>query len=186
MNITIAGIDPALNNTGIVIGTLDIDTMKYELVRSHLIVTEKAKNKTVRRNSDDLRRAFEISAGMMLMLHGVDVVFVEVPQGTRSARGAMSNGIVLGCLTTINKPLFQVAPTETKKYTIGSKTATKEEMINWATSRFPNLPWIKGRGEAKYSPRNEHVADACGIVESGLRLVEFRDFLAMYKKIHQS
>ena len=55
----IVGVDPSLRNFGIVVAELDINTMEFKIQEMRLIESEDnaKKAKTVRKNSDDLRRA---------------------------------------------------------------------------------------------------------------------------------
>lgn len=66
----------------------------------------------------------------------VNMVVVEVPVGSQSARSMASYGICIGILASITKPMIQVTPTEVKMATVGSKTASKQDMIDWATSAY--------------------------------------------------
>ncbi len=59
--IKVVGVDPSMSNFGLAIGTLDLDTDKLEIHGLELVETKAGgTKKTVRVNSDDLRRAKEI------------------------------------------------------------------------------------------------------------------------------
>lgn len=56
--ITVVGIDPSMSNFGVAVGTLDLETDELEVHGLTLVETKAGNNKkTVRVNSDDLRRA---------------------------------------------------------------------------------------------------------------------------------
>ncbi len=55
--IKVVGVDPSMSNFGLAIGTLDLDTDKLEIHGLELVETKAGgTKKTVRVNSDDLRR----------------------------------------------------------------------------------------------------------------------------------
>ena len=60
--IKVVGVDPSMSNFGLAIGTLDLDTDKLEIHGLELVETKAGgTKKNVRVNSDDLRRAKELS-----------------------------------------------------------------------------------------------------------------------------
>lgn len=135
-SLTVVGVDPSLNSWGMVRTTVNLSTLEVGVVDMLLVETEKRAGKTVRASSDDLRRASELRAAFHRFCAGASMVIAEVPSGTQSARGAMSNGICLGVLASSPLPIIEVSPLETKLATVGRKTATKADMINWATGLF--------------------------------------------------
>lgn len=182
-SLTIIGCDPSLKGWGLaklVVNIRALSTLaepEAEVIDLRLISTEKSGGKQVRAASDDLRRAHELHAGFHSFCRGAAIVMAEIPSGTQSARGAMSNGICLGVLASSPLPIIQVAPLETKLATVGSKTATKPEMIAWATARFPKANWLRHRGSI--TAANEHLADAVAVVMAGLMTPEFKAAAAM-------
>lgn len=177
MKLTIAGIDPALANFGLAKGEYDLDTGEFTPSAIKLISTSKQTGKTVRQNSDDIRRASELCGGMHEWITDCHIVFAEIPTGSQSARGAFSNGTCLGILSSIgestgyNGRLIQVLPSEVKLAAVGSKHAAKNEMIEWATDNYPDLDWFMYRG--KPQNKNEHMADALAAIHAGLKTDEF-------------
>ena len=171
----IASIDPSLSNFGLAKGTIDISVESFPVTLSELQLvetdTDKSARTVVRRNSEDLERARKLLRGMQRFIADVDMVFVEVPVGSQSARSMASYGICIGILASIGKPLIQVTPTEVKLAAVGSKTASKSEMIDWASSLYPNLNWLVSRG--KMTAKNEHLADAIGAIHAGILTDEF-------------
>lgn len=181
--VRIVGLDPSMANFGMSFMLLDIDTLKLELAELLLIETEKKANKVVRQNSDDLRRCQEITRlyHKALVGFGAQFAFSEVPTGAQSARAMLANGIVLGVLASCPVPLIQVQPTETKLATVGTKTASKEEMIEWAAETYPDAPWLrhKSKGQMVLTNKNEHLADATAVVHAGLKTDQFQQLRAL-------
>jgi Holliday junction resolvasome RuvABC endonuclease subunit len=177
MKITIAGIDPALANFGLAKVEYDLETDTFSPIAIKLVQTEKRTGKTVRQNSDDIRRASELCSGMHDWIKDCHVVFAEIPTGSQSARGAFSNGTCLGILASIGKStgysgrLIQVLPHEVKLAAVGSKHASKSEMIEWGYELYPELDWFMHRG--KPQNKNEHMADALASIHAGLMTDEF-------------
>lgn len=181
--IKVAGIDPALKNFGIAKAFVDLDTLEVEIDSLKLIQTERKVSKQVRQNSDDLRRATEISDEYRRYVKDCTVVFAEIPTGGQSADAVKSFGISIGLLAACPVPLIQVQPSETKLAAVGTKTASKAEMIEWAEEAYPNAPWLrrKSAGKLVMMNDNEHLADATAVIHAGLRTDEFKRLLAMLK-----
>lgn len=183
IRIPIVGLDPSMANFGMSFMYLDLEAMKLELNSLLLVETEKRANKVVRQNSDDLRRCQEITTlyHKAIAAFGAKFAFSEVPTGAQSARAMLANGIVLGVLASCPVPLIQVQPTETKMATVGTKTASKEEMIEWAAETYPDAPWLrhKSKGQMVLTNKNEHLADATAVVHAGLKTDQFQQVRAM-------
>ena len=173
----IVGLDPSLNNFGMVRGNLDLHTGVFSIL--YLVLQETASktssNKTVRKNSQDLNRARHLHKGLHAVLMGADMVMVEIPVGSQTARAMASYGICIGLIASINKPMIQVTPSEVKMAACGSKTASKAEMINWAITTYPSANWLtkKVKGLVTYVNKNEHLADAVAAVHAGVLTDEF-------------
>lgn len=181
--VKILGIDPALSNMGLAIAEYDLLTGQLEMKELRLIQTEGTKVKQVRKNSDDLERARQMHDGLQDAAKNCWMAVAEIPTGTQSARGAMSNGIALGVLASCPIPLIQVQPTEVKVSTVGVKTATKGEMIEWAMRKYPALNWLMRKSKGQMVPMNdnEHLADAVAIIETGLKTDQFKQAMALFE-----
>lgn len=167
--IKVAGIDPSLRNTGIAIATIDLDTNTIHKVEDlRLIRTEPSKVKTQRKSSADYEAASNISEAIRLAMqeHDIRIVFGEIPSGTQSARASFALGITLGIMASMKPKPIEVTPNQTKVHSIGIRTATKSEMIEWAVKTYPDAPWMR-RG-TKLLNANEHLADAVGVIHAGL------------------
>jgi Holliday junction resolvasome RuvABC endonuclease subunit len=190
--IRIAGIDPSLANFGLAKMLLDCDSLSLTLIGTKTITTEKPTGKSVRQNSDDLRRAGELHAGFQDWMRDCNLGFVEVPSGSQHSRSALGFGIAIGILASSPVQLIEVMPVETKLASVGTKTAEKREIIAWAAARYPNIPWTtyhkdvisKGklmRKAGDLHAENEHAADACAVVHAGIQTPQFRQLLALLK-----
>ena len=172
----IAGLDPAFRNFGIAVAKLDLLSGEFEIEELKLIRTEADKVKTVRKSSDDMRRASEILDGVLVTLGRYDCPFVmaEVPVGSQSASAMKAVGISYGILAAVDReyPVTQVTASEAKFAATGVKTATKEEMIEWAVKNYPKANWLK-RGNT-YTKNNEHLADAVAVIKAGLQTNELK------------
>lgn len=153
------------------------DVNELEVLDLKLTTTELLKSKTTRKSSDNLRRAVQLHEAMVAHTRGSAVAFTEVPSGGQSASAVYSFGIVVGLLASCPIPLIQVQPHETKLAAVGTKTASKEEMIEWAVENFPDAPWLRHRG--KIIKANEHLADAVAAGHAGLRTDDFKRMIAM-------
>lgn len=181
----VIGFDPSLRNWGIAAGLLDTETGKLSIKTLRVTQTKEPKGKDVRVNSDDLRSAKELMEGVLPFVEQANLIFVEVPSGTQSAKGAMASGIcigVLGAIRATGTPFFEVTPIEVKKATVGSKTATKAEMIAWAMSAHPEAPWPMQKQKGVMIPiagTAEHMADAVAAIYAGLKTDQYKQLAAM-------
>lgn len=183
-NIVLAGLDPSMSNFGMVKGKYDLDTGEFELTHLKLAETKSdSKNKSVRKNSQDLERARTLCKAMHEFTEGANLVCVEIPVGSQSARAMASYGMCIGILASLDIPLIQVTPTEVKLAATGNKTATKQEMIDWATQFFPDADWIKRtvKGKTTYVAKNEHLADALAAIGAGIETEQFAQIEAVLK-----
>lgn len=183
MKIKIAGLDGSKSNFGIALMTMDVETLELEVADLVLVKTEKSKEKQVRKSSDNLERAQEIATTLRQSLGDCISVFGEVPSGGQSYDAVLGFGIVIGLYASIPLPFIEVSPSETKKAAVGTRTASKEEIIEWAMQKFPTAPWRlrKLKGEMIPTNDNEHLADAVAIVHAGIRTPAFQQTLAILK-----
>jgi Holliday junction resolvasome RuvABC endonuclease subunit len=183
MKVKIAGLDGSLRNFGIALMTIDTETLELEVVDLIIAKTEKGKEKTVRKSSDNLERAQIIADLIREHLKGSVSVFAEVPSGGKSYDAVLGFGIVIGLYASITIPLLEVSPSETKRAAVGTRTASKPEMIDWAFAKFPKAPWRtrKLKGEIVPTQDNEHLADAVAIAHAGIRTPAFQQMLAILR-----
>lgn len=187
MKMKVIGCDPSLNNFGIVHAELDLFTLKFEVTGMRLVQSEDnaTKAKTVRKNSDDLRRARLLYKGFQEACAGAQFAFIEVPVGSQSARAMASYGICVGVLASCPIAMIQVTPKEVKLAGFGVATATKEEMIESAVKEYPNAPWLyrKLKNKPVLMNDNEHLADALFAIKAGIETDQFKQATAMFASL---
>lgn len=181
--ILVAGLDGAKANFGITRMTYDLVTGELAVDGLKLIETQKSSAKTVRVSSDNLRRCREIAEGIRDGIQGCTVAFGEVPFGGKSADAVHAFGMVIGLYASLPIPMIEVMPQETKLATVGTKTASKEEMIEWAFETYPNAPWLTTKRGGAMVPvlKNEHLADAAAIVHAGVKTPAFQQTIAILR-----
>lgn len=182
----VLGLDPSLRNWGVAAGLLDTETGKITLKSLQVIKAVVPEGKQVRQNSKDLATAQQLMAGLLPYIQQKPhLIFAEVPIGSQSARAMASYGVCVGVLGSIRAhgiPFFEVTPNEVKMATVGIKTATKQQMIEWALIEQPDAPWpIKG-GKI-VAGTAEHMADAYAAIVAGLSSNEYRQLAAMQQHL---
>jgi len=166
-------IDSSLANTGVAWGEYS-EGVFFNLFLG-MTSTEKTKNKSVRASSDTIERCSQIYGFIQEVLNVAkpDVIFVETPSGSQNSSAAKSYGIVCMLIATLSPSPIQVTPIEVKQATVGKKTASKQEMIDWAYAMHPEaIGWELRNG----SPlkKMEHVSDAIAIAYAGIKTDEFK------------
>lgn len=186
--IKVAGLDPSMSNFGIALADLNLDTMEKTITDLILITTEPDQTKQVKKVSDDLRRAYAVRDGMMQALSGrAHVAFSEIPLGNAAKyNNAIFNaGFVVGILSSCPIPIIEVFPQDVKMSAVGHRQASKEEMTDWATRKYPAAPWKTRviRGKQVLTKANEHLADACAVIEAGVETRDFAQMIAMRRSL---
>lgn len=182
--LTILGSDPSFSNWGVVKALYHPDTSELKITWMDVIRPIKPKGKTTRQNSLDLDRAKQLSKGFIEASRGIDLIAVEVPHGSQSARAMASYGVcigVLGCMLNTKIPIIQVNAIETRKVITGRKDATKEQAIAWAVGKHPEAPWPMHRGEIN-SSLAEHMADAVAAIYAAMETETFKTLAMLASK----
>lgn len=185
--IPVAGFDPSLRNWGFSLGTYCTDTDEIAIGEIGVICPNVPTGKQVRTNSKDLFSAQAHYEKASILAMSAKALFVEVPQGSQNARAAAGYGIcagVLGSLRAAGHPFFELKPDEVKLATGLTKTASKNAMIEWATSKYPDIAWptYKKKGEVLITKdKAEHIADSIATIHAGIQLPEFQSLLSMIK-----
>lgn len=186
--VKVVGLDPSLRNWGWSIGELDLDTGELFILEVGVIQPDVPTGKQVRQNSKDLFSAYELYGMTKNVLEGAFMTFVEVPIGSQSARAMASYGIcvgVLGALRAESLHFFEVTPTEVKLATGLPKTATKDQMIEWATTKHPECVWPtykEGGVQVISKAKAEHCADATAAIHAGLRSPHVQQMIQMINR----
>lgn len=170
-------IDSSLAHTGVAIGNI-VDG-KIDVTKILLHSTEKTDNKQVRASSDTITRCRSTVQFISQILIDEDpvVIFVETPSGSQSANGMKSYGATCQLIAMLSPDPVEVTPMETKLASVGSKTASKRDIINWAYNIYPALKdqWVYHG--CTLQAKNEHMADAIAIAHAGIRTTEFRKLI---------
>lgn len=185
MDIKVVGLDPSLCNFGIAVAQYKNKTIHMDSV--HVIQPAIPTGKSIRVNTKDLYRAHQLFEGVYPIVKNANAVFVEVPVGSQTSRAQTSYGICVGILASLRAldiPIYEVTPIEVKMASVGNKTASKEAMIAWATSNYPNINWpIDKRSKDITASKAEHMSDAIAAIHAGVNLNEFQKALALFTRI---
>ncbi|MCA9911732.1 MAG: hypothetical protein KC496_00220 [Anaerolineae bacterium] len=186
--IGVTGFDPSMNNWGVAQGVYSPSTGKLQILNVDVIQPILPTGKQIRQNSKDLEAAKQLAHRAAIAAQHAQAIFVEVPVGSQSARAMASYGIcvgVLGALRASGTPFFEVSPTEVKLAGAGKKTATKQDMIEWAVKAHPeaNWPMYQRNGQTLISEaKAEHMADAIAAIYAGLQSTQFQQVLPFLKQ----
>lgn len=181
--LNVLGFDPSLRNWGIAAGKLDTGTSLVDIRRLLVLRIPEPVGKQVRQNTKDLIVSEGLFRGAHPYAEGARVAFAEIPVGSQSARSMASYGVccgVLGSLRGLGCAFIEVMPLEVKMATVGKKTASKREMIEWAMAKYPNAPWPYHNGKLNEGMA-EHMADACAAIEAGIKTSEYQQLAAMLR-----
>ena len=171
-------IDPSLCNTAIVYGVIK----KGKLVPKgwKIITTVKSTIKSIRVSSDLVNRCTVINNELNSFIKEFKpkVCFAETPSGSKSHNAAISYGVSCFTIALMNPPAIQLTPVEVKKRTVGKNTATKNEMMSWADTNYPDFPYERNKQGALIKARMEHVCDAIAIADAGLQTDQFKQLIS--------
>ena len=163
----VLSIDPSLRNTCLVYS--EIEDGGIRILDSWTIETQKNKNKQVRASSDLIQRcdALHRTVNYYIEKWNPQIIFVETPSGSQSASGMKNYGVSCYLIATLRPRAIEVTPTEVKMASVGTKTASKNDMIAWAFEKHPEAPW-KLRNDFPLA-KQEHMADAIAIIYAGMK-----------------
>lgn len=167
--VTVLGVDPSLRNTGMAVALVDTEQNKIVEIVNLILARTQPGPKTQRKSSADFEAASAISATIKQTVQEYEpkIVFAEIPSGTQSARASFALGITLGIMATMSPKPIEVTAHQVKMQSVGIRTATKGEMIDWGTKMYPDAPW-QTTALGRILNSNEHLADACGVIHAGL------------------
>jgi Holliday junction resolvasome RuvABC endonuclease subunit len=80
-------------------------------------------------------------------------------------------------------PLVQVDAQRVKQSFAGSKSASKQAIIDIATSKHPHLPWRVQGG--RLTKANEHLADAVAVAEYGVTTPHAFEVIAAWRRFEK-
>lgn len=183
--VRVLGVDCSLNNLGCCVCEVD-DHLHMKVLTTKLFQNNESDNKKGLKSFQDLDKAKRFANYLKFMIgeYNIDIVVGEVPCGSQSSRACTSAGVVTGLLGSIASfcDFVGVTPIQAKKASVGSKTASKEEIIEWVRTTFPEVqvPLQKRGGEFKIVKKFEHEADSIAIVHCSLQTSEFQKFLIQH------
>ncbi len=186
--IRVCGIDPSLRNWGMAIGEYHVDNRELTIKDMGVINPVLPTGKQVRVNSADLEAAYQLYTKSLKPYQHAQAVFVEVPVGSQSSRAMASYGICIGVLSALKAsgiPFYEVTPTQVKLAGAGKKTATKDEMINWALAQHPEADWPTYTSKKLVTvsrSKAEHLADAIAAIHAGIDSDQFQQLLSLIDK----
>ena len=173
MNIKILSFDPSFRNWGIAAAIYDTTTNQLYIKTGKVIISKPDKSK-IRQNTKDLNVSKNLYENLKDISLQPDLIIAEVPHGSQSSRAMVSYGVcigVLGSILTNNVPFIQVSAADVKNV-IGSKDASKLEVINWVKERHPEiLSWIPCNTKA------EHICDAIVAIYAAMQTKQFKELL---------
>lgn len=183
--IKVLGLDPAFAAFGVVVAELNLDTLEIDILAMELLKTEKMAGKGYRVSSDNLRRAQSLNTGLLQHYPEASLVFSEIPQGSQSAKACTALGIAVGIVACCPLQIIEATAMEVKKASTGKKNASKQEMIEWATTLYPSAPWKTKirKGELSFTNDNEHLADAIGVIHAGIETSQFKQVVEVLKTL---
>lgn len=170
---TIIGFDPSLRNWGYCIATFDETNKQLEFHQGGVLHSKP--DDLERQNLKDLQSATQLYNQLKGLVneHKPKYLVAELPVGSQSSRAMVSYATCI-CLSAVlayadgsnTIPLLTVTPNQVK-VAVGKRDATKDEVINWVTSNYPNTQqWLKDVPKTK----QEHICDA--IVATHIALLE--------------
>ena len=167
----VIGIDPSLANTCVVVG--ELSDKGFSPSSYTLLQTKKSTLKQVRASSDLITRCRVLVDGVKRVIAEERplLIFVETPSGSQSADGMKNYGISCCLIATLSPHPIEVTPHEVKMASVGNKSASKREMIDWASTNYPELRWEMHNG--KIQNKMEHLADALAVVQAGVKTANY-------------
>lgn len=185
MKITVLGMDPSMRSWGLAQAVLDLDSGELSTPILSLVQPKDLEGKQVRQNSSDLHITTQLAEGVLPAVRKAQVIFVEVPVGSQSARAMASYGFCVGVLGAVRAegiPLIEVTALEVKKAFSGKKDATKAQMIAAGLAQYPDANWPMHNG-AVSAAKAEHVADATGAIHAGVNTPMFQNLIRLFSKV---
>ena len=80
-------------------------------------------------------------------------------------------GVSCFLLASLPDRCLEVTPHEVKMASVGKKTASKKDVIEWAYKKHPEAPWFIRNGVPLM--KQEHMADSIAVMYAGMRTKEF-------------
>lgn len=168
---------------------MQVDTDGWEVLAvSDLVLSKTTKDSSVKRADDDYMRfrQHHLQINELVGKYGINLIFGEIPSGSKDVRAAFAFGGVTAMLAGLSadNTVITVTPAEAKIAITGVRHADKEDMIDAMYACFPDAPWItsgkpngmmiKNSAGKFLTNANEHLADACAVVFAGANKLKSR------------
>lgn len=171
MKINILGLDPSFRNWGLSKAMYDTDSQKLSVLYGEVLTSKH--NLYEKQNQKDLYSACLLTEKLKQhWTNDIDLVCIELPHGSQSARAMVSYGVVLGILSQFipNTHCIFVSANNVKK-TVGCRDTTKKEIIQWVTDKHQEFTLPKALNKA------EHIADSIVAIHAVLSSKQFEEYL---------
>lgn len=153
----VLGFDPSLTNWGFSIGLLEDG---LTIIETGVLQHKPNKADKRKQNLKDYDRCKELYTQIQELAKDCDLLCVELPHGSQSSRAMVSYAVCVALTATLNIDTVIVTPFEVKRF-VGSNTASKDDVINWAKQRHPQL-------NLSIKSKAEHIADSIVAMYVGL------------------
>lgn len=170
--INIISFDPSLRNWGYAKAELS-DEGVLTILDTGIVKTKSKKEKKVRQSDKDIYDAYILYYNLAPLMEWADVITIEVPHGSQTARGGIGNGIcygVLAALRSLNHNMVTITPFQLKDVVRKDKdhNPSKEDVIEWVKDKHPeaNLPTTLSA---------EHICDAIVAIYAAMNTKEFKE-----------
>ena len=163
----VIGFDPSMCNWGYAVANVTDKVTPIAL--GVITVTGEGRSTT----EQYINHAAKLFAGVIDVLskYSIKTIIAETPTGSQSFASAKSYALVnglLGVLTTQGFNVILVKPNDLKN-TVGNRTATKVDMVNWVIQKYPNIALPKHNGKVVLS-QAEHMCDALIAIHTAINL----------------
>lgn len=172
MKINILGLDPSFRNWGLSKATYDTDSQKLSVLYGEVLTSKH--DLYEKQNQKDLYSACLLTEKLKQhWTNDIDLVCIELPHGSQSARAMVSYGVVLGVLSHfLNTGTFTcIVSASQVKSIVGHKDASKKEIIQWVTDKHQEFTLPKTLNKA------EHIADSIVAIHAVLASKRFEEYL---------
>lgn len=189
MKIRIVGIDISLRNLGASLCEYDCETNKLTVLGTNTMSPSDISGKQVRQNSKDIRYALQHATALRKVAAKADLICVEVPTGSQTARASASYGICIGVIGSLKEysdiPMIEVTPDAVKKIATGRSSATKQEIIDWVLKMNPETNFSKHLGKISVT-KAEHQADSIAAIYAAMDSETFKTMVILKRKQYET
>lgn len=160
-------VDPSLSNTAVVYGTIIGEVIPEGYFLLHTDPPKKGEKKI----NSIVSRAKYILDELRDFVNkfNPDVCFAELPTGSQSSSASISVGVSCCIIATLGDKTVSVTASDVKMNSVGSKTATKKEIMGYCENKYPNFMFERKKDGSMVEGRMEHVCDAICIAEVGFK-----------------